>query len=285
MAIASLLLLVLFFLTIAHLVTLKICSVSLDHRTAPLFISGWTLLGLLTVSPVYGHLWDAGWAGLSGNVMWLGLTAIKAGLLYLMFVVSQQLMQVSLSSRHYVTPLSVGLIAILNSFLGEHLAWQQWFAALGLCALAGAFFFKGHMADMDRTARLAYAKLVGIAVIISGIDQAVLPNTNWFAMQAVCNGILLAISLGVNARQLPVLRAAFLSRPAALAGFFYAATELVKYYQMITINPVSVIAIVQALTKPVILVLSALIWRERTVKEQLVWGVLALIIALPLFFR
>lgn len=41
-----LLLLLLFVLTIAHLVTLKICSVRLDHRTAPVFVSVWVLAGL-----------------------------------------------------------------------------------------------------------------------------------------------------------------------------------------------------------------------------------------------
>jgi hypothetical protein len=33
----------------------------------------------------------------------------------------------------------------------------------------------------------------------------------------------------------------------------------------------------------VILILSALVWKERTVKEQLLWGVLALLVTLPLF--
>jgi len=43
------------------------------------------------------------------------------------------------------------------------------------------------------------------------------------------------------------------------------------------------VIITQALTKPVILVLSAVIWKERTVKEQLAWGAAAFIITLPLF--
>jgi len=37
------------------------------------------------------------------------------------------------------------------------------------------------------------------------------------------------------------------------------------------------------MTKPVILLLSAMIWKERTVKEQLAWGVLAFLVTLPLF--
>ena len=53
--IAAFLLILLFFLTIGHELTLKICSARLDHRTAPLSVSGWTLLGRLAIMPLFGH--------------------------------------------------------------------------------------------------------------------------------------------------------------------------------------------------------------------------------------
>jgi hypothetical protein len=283
MDISHLLLLALFLLTIAHLVTLKVCSLAIDHRTAPLFISGWTLMGLAAATPIYGHLWGEGYSAFLDQPVLLALTLLKAVLLYFLFIISQQLMQVSLSSRHYVTPLSVGLIAILNSFLGETLTLGQWCAALGLCGLAAAFFFKGHLAEMDRSARLAYGKLVGISVAIAVIDQIVLKQTNWFAYQVIFNVVLLVIALLMNMRNLAVIKTAFLHRAAALAGLSYMATELVKFYQMVSINPITVIIVVQAMTKPVILALSAVVWKERTIREQLIWGVLAFIVTLPLF--
>ena len=283
MDVAHLLLLLLFCLTIGHLIALKVCSQKLDPRTAPLFISGWTLIGLAATAPVFGHLLPEGWAGLMAQPFLLGLAALKALLLYYICVISQKLMKVSLSSRHYVTPLSIGLIAIVNSFLGENLAPVEWFSALGLCLLAAAFFFKGHLGEMDRTSRIHYGLLVALAVILSAIDQVVLKETNWYALQVVCNVVLLSVSLLMTGRDTSVLRGAFMTRAAAIAGIFYMATELVKFYQMVSINPVSVVVMVQAMTKPVILLLSAYIWHERTVKEQLLWGILALIITIPLF--
>lgn len=282
--IAHLLLLALFLLTIGHLVTLKVCSLKLDHRTAPLFISGWTLFGLFCLSPFYGHLWLEGWNKFSGSPLLLLLAVAKGGFLYLLFVISQQLMQVSLSSRHYVTPLSVGLIALANYFLGEHLTTGQWFAALGLCGLSAVFFFKGHMSEMPRSARIAYFQLVGLSVFLSSIDHVVTKDVNWFSLLLVSNIVLLILALSLSWRDKAVLKAAFLQKSAAIAGFFYVATELVKFYQMVDINPVSVIVVVQAMTKPVILVLSAIIWHERTVREQMAWGTMAFIITLPLFF-
>lgn len=278
-----LLLLLLFALTIGHLVTLKVCSLKLDHKTAPLFISIWTLLGLALTWPLYGHLWFEGWEKFMARPELLALAAGKGLLLCYLFVVSQQLMQVSLSSRHYVTPLAIGIITISNSFFGESLKPHEWFSSLGLCALAIGFFLKGHLSDLDRAGRLAYGKLVLIAAVLSVIDQIVTKDVNWYALLVVCYTVALAAGLVSNLKSRENFRTAAVHRTAILAGIFYAATELVKFYQQVSINPVSVVVTVQAMTKPVILVLSALIWKERTVKEQLVWGGLAFLVTLPLF--
>jgi hypothetical protein len=283
MTYAHLLLALLFLLTIGHLLTLKICSVKLDHRTAPIFISLWTLLGVAAVSPFFGHLWAEGWDKFMAAPYLLLLCMLKGGLLYLLFVISQELMQESLSSRHYVTPLAVGLVAIVNATLGEQLHLGQWIAALGLCGLSAAFFFKGHAADLSRKGRFAYIKLVALAVFLSSLDHVLTKNSNWFSLLLVSNVTLLAVSLVLNRARIAVLKDALFHKYAALAGIFYMLTELVKFYQQVTINPVTVVVTVQAATKPVILVLSALLWKERTVREQLIWGALAFLVTLPLF--
>lgn len=283
MDIGHLLLALLFGLTILHLVTLKVCSVTLDHRTAPLFISVWTLAGLAATAPLFGHLWAEGLAKFMANPAILGLTILKGGLLCYLFVLSQELMKVSLSSRHYVTPMAVGVMTVSNSFFGERLMPHELFVGFALCALAVTFFLKGHLSELDRRGRLAYAKLVLISAGLSTLDQVITRESNWYALLTVSYIVVLVMAVVWNFRTPANFRAAMLTRNAALAGILYAATELVKFYQQVTINPVTVVVITQALTKPVILVLSALIWKERTVKEQLVWGGLAFLIALPLF--
>ncbi|MEZ0261080.1 MAG: hypothetical protein ACAH80_08725 [Alphaproteobacteria bacterium] len=280
---AHFLLALLFFLTIGHLVTLKLCSVKLDHRTAPLFISIWTLLGAAAVSPHYGHLWIKGWDKFVEAPWLLALVTVKGLALCYLFVVSQQLMKVSLSSRHYVTPLAVGLITVSNSFFGEKLKFHEMFAGLGLCALAAAFFFKGHLSSLDRPSRIAYAKLVLLSTLLSTTDLVLTKATNWYALVILTYAVVFVVACIWNFRAPENFKAALFHRSAAMAGVLYAATELVKFYQQVEINPVSVVVTVQAMTKPVILVLSALIWKERTVREQLVWGLAAFVITLPLF--
>jgi hypothetical protein len=213
----------------------------------------------------------------------LALAAVKGGLLYVLLVVSQELMKESLSSRHYVTPLAVGLIALVNHALGEKLTAAQWVSALGLCALSAGFFFKGHLAELSRPGRIAYAKLVLLTAAIAAIDHAALQTVNWYALLLVGNIVLVSLALALNGARPAVLKAALLTKPAMLAGICYAATELVKYYQQVTINPVTAVVTVQAATKPVILALSALIWKERTLTEQLAWGLAAFaLVVLPM---
>ena len=239
---------------------------------------------MLVMWPTHGYLFHQGLQKLSVAPHLFLLIVLKGIALYFLFVISQGLMQVSLSSRHYVTPLSVGLIAIINSFLGETLTPGQWMAALGLCLLSAVFFFKGHLADIGKSGRIAYGQLVALAVVLAAFDHVLTRDANWFTLLFISNITLLITSLVLHGKDRNLLHAAAFSKSAILAGIFYAATELTKFYQQVTINPVSVVITVQAMTKPLILVLSALIWKERTVKEQLLWGILAFIVILPLFF-
>lgn len=283
--IAHSLLLLLFLLTIAHLVTLKVCSVKIDHRAAPVFVSVWVLIGLAVTAPAFEPLWREGYDFMLAHPVLLALCVGKGIALYALLVVSQQLMQISLSSRHYVTPLAVGILSVSNALLGEQLSAGQWMAALGLCGLACAFFFKGHMADLSRQSRLHYAILVGISVALGTLDHALLSRgVNWFMLLGISHVVLLVLSLAMLRGQRDILKTALFAAPALLAGVTYAATELVKFYQQVTINPVTTVVTVQASTKPVIMLLAAWVWKERTAKEQLVWGVLALVMMLPLFF-
>lgn len=280
-----LLLLLLFVLTIAHLVTLKICSVRLDHRTAPVFVSVWVLAGLAATAPVFADLWRDGFVFLQQHPLMLALAVGKGVLLYVLLVVSQQLMQISLSSRHYVTPLAVGILSVTNALLGEQLAPGQWASALGLCALAAAFFFKGHLSDLNRTSRIHYALLVGLSVLLGSLDHALLSHgMNWCTLLGVSHVVLLLLSVILLRGQMAVWKSALFAAPAILAGLTYAATELVKFYQQVSINPVTAVVTVQASTKPFIMLLAAWVWKERTAREQLVWGVMALLVMLPLFF-
>lgn len=277
-------LLALFILTLGHILSLKVCSMVLDHRTAPIFISLWVLIGLLMATPTFGHLLVDALPHLLANPYLIALMVLKGVILYYMNVAAQKLTAVSLSSRHYVTPMAVGLIALSNGLLGESLSLIQWLGAMGMCLAALAFFFKGHLADLTNDGRRIYLLLVAVVVVLASLDQVLISNTNWYTLLLVSNITLLVLSLLLTSRVEGLLKQALFHRSAIIAGAFYMATELLKFYQQVTINPITVVVAVQAGTKPLVLLLAAWMWKERTLREQLLWGAMAFILLLPLIF-
>lgn len=277
-------LLALFILTLGHILSLKVCSMVLDHRTAPLFISIWVLIGLVAAAPTFGHLLVDALPQLAAAPYLVALMVLKGVILYYMNVAAQKLTAVSLSSRHYVTPMAVGLIALSNGLLGESLTLIQWLGAMGMCLAALAFFFKGHLSDLTADGRRMYLLLVAIVVVLASLDQVLISNTNWYTLLLVSNVTLLVLSLLLTSRVEGLLKQALFHKSAIIAGAFYMATELLKFYQQVTINPVTVVVAVQAGTKPLVLLLAAMMWKERTLREQLLWGIMAFVLILPLIF-
>jgi hypothetical protein len=278
-----LLLVLLFAFTIAYVLAMKVASNRIDHRTAPIFISAWALLGLAVTWPFLGAgLWKSGAPLLMAQPWLVALAAIKGALMYSRSIRGQQLTQASLSSSNYVRPMSIGMIAIVNFMLGEKLTHAQWASSLGLCLVSVVFFFKGHLSEFTRREKIYYADLVGFNVTLAAIDFAVIKGSNWFCDLVIGNVVLLVVGLACNRRAPEVLKVAFFSGPAIVAGFLFSATEQLKFYQQVTINPISMVLTVQALSQPIIMVLSAHIWKERTMREQLIWGMAAFaLVTLP----
>ena len=267
---------VLFGLTVVYKILLKRCSAVLDHKSVPVFIGVWVLIGLALASPLYAA---AAWTLTTAHPLVIALAMAKGGLLYMTLLWGQRLMRESLSSSLYTSPMSIGAIAIINFMLGERLAGLQWFSAVSVCLLSCLFFLRGHLSEMSRQAKRDYAIIVVLLVAMGGMDQFGISHIGWYGYLAVSNVVLLAIGL---ARHGDIKNAVF-NRLALPAGILFAVCELFKFYQSVTINPVTAVILTQNLATPVLLGLSAVVWKERTVKEQLIWGALAFALSVPLF--
>jgi hypothetical protein len=267
---------VLFILTVAYKLLLKRCSAVLDHKSVPVFIGVWVLIGLALTAPFYA---PSAWRSLADQPLTALIAVIKGVVLYVTILMGQRLMRASLSSNLYTAPMSIGAIAIINFLLGERLSGLQWFSAVGVCVLSCVFFLRGHLSDLDRQAKRDYAAIVALLVVMGGMDQYGISHMGWYGYLAISNIVLLAAGLARHGD----IRNAVFNRLALPAGILFAVAEIFKFYQSVTINPVTAIILIQNLATPVLLTLSALIWKERSVKEQLIWGGLAFALSLPLF--
>ncbi len=269
-------------LSILASVFYKRASLTLNHQTAPIFTPLWVLLGTIVAFPFYGELLLTGLEDLKQYVFILFLCILKGVFMWWGVLKNQNLIEKSLSASSFIFPLSLGLIAIFNSFLGEDLAVKEWIAVLGLCVIAFSFFMYGHMRELSFHGKGLFIKLVMLTIILAVIDQIILTHTNWFLLLILSNMTMLVTGL-VASRCFNIWKAAFLNIGSVLAGGTFAVSEMLKFYLMVSILPMSVVLSAQASTIPIVLVLSALIWGERGWKEQALWGLLSMGFLLLLF--
>ena len=74
----------------------------------------------------------------------------------------------------------------------------------------------------------------------------------------------------------------FGNRDVVVAGVVYTASEFLIIYASINLLPVSFVAVFMRIAAPVVMIVSALKYKEQTWKNQLAFGVMAFALVLPL---
>ena len=276
------LLFVLVLLVLARPLLYKKVSMTLDHDSGPIFTAVWVLIGLVLVFPLYGHLLTGALSDLKSNYLLLSLLVLKGGLLWFLFYNGQALTRQSLSAAKFVLPTALGFIAIINSFLGEVLEIKEWVAALGLCALGIVFSLRGHLQELGNKGRFLFFKLVMTSIVTATLDFIILKETNWYVLLFITNLLMLFICV-LRRNSLSLWKNALFRKETMFAGSVFSAGELLKFYLMVSVIPMTVVISAQVSIIPVVLILSAVLWGERGWKEQLLWGVLSVILLLLLF--
>lgn len=276
------LLFALFLFNILSSMAFKRASHSLPHDIGPVYTCGWILIGLILWFCFSNTLFFEGINDVREAPILAGLLLLKGVFIWVLFSKGMELTQYSLSARSYLLPSSIGFIAIINNFLGESLTLQQWVAVIGLFILGVSFFFRGHIQALSKQGRLLFLFLIFTTICCATLDQLILSDTNWFVLLLFTNLVALSVSFSKKISG-EYLKAAFVSAKAVMAGVAFMVTEMLKFYLMVSIFPMSVVISVQVATIPIILVLSAVIWGERGWKEQLIWGILSAGLLLLLF--
>lgn len=254
----------------------------LDHDSGPIFTGLWVVIALLLVYPFYGDLLRQGIENIIGDYSLILLLIFKGCVLWILFYNAQVLTEKSLSATKFSLPVALGFIAIVNSFLGESLEIKEWIAAFSLCALGIIFSLRGHLQELGISGRILFFKLVLISIVAATLDFLILSETNWYVLLLVTNITMIFIS-AVRGTSINIWKSALFRKEAIFAGSVFSIVELVKFYLMVSILPMTVVISAQVAIIPIILVLSAVIWGERGWKEQLIWGILSSGLLLLLF--
>jgi len=270
-------LLAIFVSSIALAVILKLCSVHLDEKTTPIYMSVWPLIfGLIGAYFYFYPLLYSGTQNLMSHPIAWSLCLLKSGFYWYGCRKVQQLREYSLSSTLYVMPLSLVFAAVVNYFLGETMNLYQWCGVLGLSIIGFLFFFKGHLQTLNFLQKKWYFEIVIITTIMICIDHYVISYSNWYVLLMLTSLMMVILSL-VFIRDISIWKKALFNPYAVIAAIFFTLYEFVKFYPMVTLLPVSSIVAVETSAIPIIFIITALVWKEGKVTEQLLWGILSML--------
>lgn len=269
---------VIFGLSIIRSVIAKHASHAIDHKIVPVAMALWMLLGLAITWPVYGYLAVSDISktlSLLGLVTLFVLPLVKAALMIALGILMQKVSQKSLSSSTYTLLGRTGLIALGNAVLGERLPLEQWLIVMFIFATAIVFYFKGHISTQTTATKNQWLLVIVIFALLGVIDYFVLIHTSWFTYLLASNLAVVGLfCLWKSPFKNLILWKNVVTHPLAfLVGASFLFYEFVKFYQMDTYNTVTLTAVVEASTIPVVMALSAKKWQEGGVVQQLMWGV------------
>lgn len=245
------------------------------------FTSFWLILGLILTYPILGDLLEFNnQNALSSPYI---LISVYKGVSLFYFVTLQQVInKKSMSSSVFLSFIAMALGSLINNlFFHENLGVIKVLCICGFGVLGILFLQKGDAKRLSHKDVMFFFIATVIMASFAISDHVAIPKVGWYAHLLVSSVAMFLICL-----LYPVSRKAFRlvlnDRRVVYAGVFYTVSEFLVIYASINILPVSVVAVFLRLSVPVVMVISAIKYKEQNIKNQLGFGIIAILLALPI---
>ena len=248
---------------------------------SPAFTSTWLLTALLLTFPLLGHLLTDDWHGIIFSPFIL-ISVYKGATLFYLIELQQIVNKESTSSSVFLSFIALALGALANNlFFGEGLGVVKVCAILGFGVLGAVFFMKGDAKRLSKKGKAAFAVVTLIMASYTVSDHLAIPQIGWYPHLLVSSVVMFLVSLfhGISKQDFKNM---FKNKAIAYAGAFYAASEFLVIYASINVLPVSIVAVFLRLSVPVVMIYSAIRYHEQSLKNQLVFAMIAIALALPI---
>lgn len=206
---------------------------------------------------------------------------LKGVLLGGLLIAQQGLIGRSLSATVYVFPLAVGIIAAVEILVFSTPLSKGSLFGIGVLGVSGLLFFLfGHLGSMGSNDKLIFLGMIIAVVGFAICDKVGIPASGWY-------GHLFWTSVGsslvtfVFRQRIP--RAAFFTW--ILVSLTWAIPEFFFNYSLSGIIPVSYGYLAISLRIPILMLFSALYYKEGSVVSQLIFGIVSLLGIIPIFWR
>lgn len=196
--------------------------------------------------------------------------------------IQQSVNKESTSSAVFWGFIALALSCLVNNlFFYEGLKSFQLFCICCFGVLGAAFMIRGDAKRLSAKGKIFFVLMVILGAFFSVADHLAIPQIGWyghlvssyFAMFVAC------LMQGVSKADMIKI---FKKRELAVAGSFNAIAEFFVIFASINLLPVSFVSLFNRLSVPIVMLISAYYFKEQTIRNQLIFGILALLLALPL---
>jgi hypothetical protein len=248
---------------------------------SPAFTSAWLLIALLLSFPLLGHLIYDDFKQIFQSPFVL-FSIYKGATLFYLIKYQQIVNKESTSSSVFLSFIALAIGALANNlFFNEGLPHTKIYSILGLGLLGLIFFIKGDAGRLSPKSKLAFIITTLIMASYTISDHLGISQIGWYPHLLISSVVMFIVSLlhGISKQDFKNM---FTSKNIVYAGIFYATTEFLVIYTSINILPVSIVAVFLRLSVPVVMVYSAIRYKEQSLKNQLSFAIIAILLALPI---
>ena len=247
------------------------------------FTSSWLIVGLILTFPIFGHLYYDNALKITTSA-YLLLAVLKGLLLWFTVKLQQKINKTSTSSSVFFGFISMALGSLINNlFFKEGLALFQVLCICGLGILGLMFVLKGDAKTLSKKGKIDFGIIILVGATFSITDHLAIPQIGWYPY-LLFSSLAMFIACLISGISKQDYHNIFLNKSVAFAGIFYTISEFLIIYASINILPVSFVGVFMRMSAPIVMIISALVYKEQSLKNQLTFGALAMLLTLPLIF-
>ena len=194
----------------------------------------------------------------------------------------QSINKSSTSSSVFFGFIALALGALVNNlFFQENLGFIRVSCIVGLGVLGLLFLTKGDAKRLSRRNLLYFMIITLITASYTVSDHLAIPQVGWYAHLLVSSVAMFIIST-IHVGSIEHFKTIFRDKTIISAGVFYTLSEFFVVYVSFNILPVSIVAVFLRLSVPVIMIISAIKYKEQSIKNQFIFGLTAIMLVLPI---
>ena len=255
-----------------------------DPNISSLFVSVWIIVAIVVSLPIMFVNFENFVEVVRKNPYSLLAAIMKGGVVWGAVWSFQIINKKSTSSSVFFPFISLGLASlVMNLFFDEGLKVVHLMSIALLGILGGIFYFLGDAKRMNHSEKRMFFIAVLFAAGCSVFDHIGIKGMGWYPYLVISNVVmfLFVLKKGIVVDD---VKKVFTQKEIVAAGVFNVCYEVLILACMVAIMPVSFVSFFMRLSAPLVMVLSAIKFKEQTIKNQLIFGCLAILLALPIMF-